>query len=53
MELSCLFQFFCRIDGAVQILAGDHRAVIGEEDGVVRVITLSRFNAPFAIEPPL
>ena len=31
----------------------DGRVTPAEEDGVVRVITLSRFNEPFAIEPPL
>ena len=31
----------------------DGRVTPVEEDGVVRVITLSRFNEPFAIEPPL
>ena len=31
----------------------DGRVTPAEEDGVVRVITLSRFNEPFVIEPPL
>lgn len=31
----------------------DGRVTAGEPDGTVRVITLSRFNEPFVIEPPL
>ena len=31
----------------------DGRVTPAEEDGVVRVITLSQFNEPFVIEPPL
>ena len=31
----------------------DGRVTPTEEDGVVRVITISRFNEPFVIEPPL
>ena len=31
----------------------DGRVTPAEEDGVVRVITLSRFDEPFVIEPPL
>ena len=31
----------------------DGRVTVGEPDGTVRVIILSRFNESFAIEPPL